>query len=102
MSNMATEEKAKSQDKKALSNFSQDVIFDFLYGEKIHKILERTFQLAMEEEPRISVPLLKYLLDRYFGRPIQLQKNELVNSSVTIEDIMAQFASDPNDTGDEY
>ncbi|MHC1716604.1 MAG: hypothetical protein AB9915_01755 [Candidatus Dojkabacteria bacterium] len=102
MSNITTEEKSKSQDRKVLNNFSQDAVFDFLYGEKIRQVLERTFKIAMEEEPRISVPLLKYLLDRYFGRPIQLQKNELVNSSVTIEDIMAQFSSDPNDTGNEY
>ena len=102
MSNITTEEKAKSQDRKILNNFSQDVVFDFLYGDKIRKVLDRTFKIAMEEEPRISVPLLKYLLDRYFGRPIQLQQKELVDSSITIEDVMAQFTGDPNDTGEGY
>jgi hypothetical protein len=99
MSKITTEEKARSQDRKVLNNFSQDVLFDFLYGEKINKLLERTFKIAMEEEPRISVPLLKYLLDRYFGRPIQLQKHELIKSSITIEDILSEFSGDPNDVG---
>ena len=96
MSKITTKQKAKSQDRKALNNFSQDVIFDFLHGEKIHQVLNRTFKIAMEEEPRISAPLLKYLLDRYFGRPIQLQKDDYAKSSVTIEDVMAAFDS-PND-----
>ena len=77
MSKITTEEKARSQDRKALNNFSQDVLFDFLHGEKIRDVLERTYQIAMKEEPKISTPLLKYLLDRYFGRPIQIQKGGL-------------------------
>lgn len=93
MSNLNTEQKAKSQDRKALNNFSQDVIFNFLYGERIHNLLERTYDIAMTEDPKISIPLLKYLLDRYFGRPIQLQKDDNIKASVTIEDIMAAFDS---------
>lgn len=102
MSNITTEEKTKSQDRKALNNFSQEVMFDFLHGEKIRKILDRTFKIAMEEEPRIAVPLLKDLLDRYFGKPPQLQKYELSKSTVTVEDIIAQFPQDPNDRGEGY
>jgi hypothetical protein len=102
MSKITTEQKAKSQDRKALNNFSQDVIFDFLHGEKIRKVLERTYNLAMEEDPKIAIPLLKDLLDRYFGRPPQLQKYELSKSTVTVEDIMELFSEDPNDRGEGY
>lgn len=93
MSNINTEEKAKSQDRKALNNFSQDVMFDFLYGERVRNLLERTYTIAMTEDPKISIPLLKYLLDRYFGKPIQLQKDDHIKSSITLEDLLAAFDS---------
>jgi hypothetical protein len=102
MSKTTTEQKAKSQDKKALSNFSQDQIFDFLYGERIKNILERTYDIAIYEDAKTSIPLLKYFLDRYFGRPVTIQAKDYVKANVTLEEVLASFDGDPNDIGEDY
>jgi hypothetical protein len=102
MSKITTEQKSKSQDRKVLNNYSQDVIFDFLHGEKIRKVLERTYNIAMEEDPKVAIPLLKDLLNRYFGKAVPFQQKQLDNSSDTIEAIKVVFSADPNDIGEDY